>query len=244
MRVHDLARHGLANVQMAGETAILRLGRSVGEVLLAIHVAAHAEVRALDGAETEAVLVVVTRRAQTPTQLSRPRVTDEPAPPLRGSGESIGTERHPRDSIGGQRTLKAPGEVLADERLLVLGLMAAAALAVRHRLREVGMALGRVTLPAVDTLGGVTTLGVVGRDRSRVTGRAGFNVGNRPGDRVRTRAVERARHQTTATARNDERDDHEHPRPRRKSTQRFHNRKGSSPSAHPAHMGPWPNTPT
>src|SRR5262249_6852622 len=154
------------------------------EVPLTILVAPHAEVRALDEAEIETVLVVVTGRAQTTSQIPGRRVPDETSAHRRRGGESVVPERGARGPVVTQLALKSTGEMLAGQRLLVLSLMAAAALAVGNWLREIGMTLRRVTLPAVDALSRVTTLGVVSRNRPRVTGRAGFDVGGGPRDGV------------------------------------------------------------
>ena len=64
MRVHDLAGHGHPNSTMAGDASILPVGSQIGKMPLTIGVAADAEVCPLDGAETEAVVIVVTRCAQ------------------------------------------------------------------------------------------------------------------------------------------------------------------------------------
>lgn len=63
MGVDYLTGHGLPDPNVAREAAILRVGSRVGEMLLATPVAADAEVGLLDSAETEAVVVVVARRA-------------------------------------------------------------------------------------------------------------------------------------------------------------------------------------
>ena len=63
MGVDYLTGHGLPDPNVACEAAILRVGSRVGEMLLATPVAADAEVGLLDSAETEAVVVVVARRA-------------------------------------------------------------------------------------------------------------------------------------------------------------------------------------
>jgi hypothetical protein len=67
-------------------------------------------------------------------------------------------QRLPRVPIVVQREQITRGEMLADQSLLVLRLVAAAALAVPDRLREVRMAAWRVALPTADALGRVETL--------------------------------------------------------------------------------------
>ena len=66
-----MAEHSRASTNVACDAAILRVGAPIGKVLLAISVAADAEVGLLDGAEPEAVVVVVTRGTQTAAE--RPR---------------------------------------------------------------------------------------------------------------------------------------------------------------------------
>src|SRR5262249_39755764 len=139
VRVDHLACHGHADSNVACEAPILRVGGPVGKMLRALTVAAAAEACALDQPETEAVLVVVTRRAQTAGQFTGHGITDESSPGRRRDGESVPTKRRPGGPIAVQRALKAAGEVLAGKRLLVLGLVAAPAFAVFNRLREVGM---------------------------------------------------------------------------------------------------------
>jgi hypothetical protein len=206
MRVDDLARDGLANPNMAGDAAILRFGRRAGEMLLAICVTAEAEVCPLNGAEIEAVLVVVTRRAQTTAQRPRRRIANETSRRLGWGGESVVAKRRPCRAIVVQRALKSGGEVFAGQGLLVLGLMAAAALAIVHRLGEIGVAVGYVALPATDARRRVTTLEIARADRPRVTGDAVFDIRGRTryGCRVRPR---RLRDQKAATDRKRKRDD-------------------------------------
>src|SRR5262249_61121852 len=65
VRVDDLACYGLAHPNVACDASILRVGGSVGKMLLALHVAAHAEACALDQAEIAAVLGVGPSLART-----------------------------------------------------------------------------------------------------------------------------------------------------------------------------------
>ena len=179
MRVNDLAHYGLANPNVAGDAPVLRVGDRAGKVLLAMFVAADAEARPLDGGETEAVFVVVTRRTQTTAQIPGRGIADETSRlPGRG-GESIVAKRHPCRAVAVQRALKSADEVLAGQRLLILGLVAPATLAVVNRMGEVGMAAGGVALSATDAHGRMTTFGVVGADRLRVALAAVFDVGDR-----------------------------------------------------------------
>jgi hypothetical protein len=134
VRVDDLACHGHANPNVACDASILRVGGPFGKMLLAFTVAAAAEACALDQAETEAMLVVVTRRAQTAAHFTRHGITDEKSRRPRRGGESVPAKRRPGGPIAVQRALKAAGEVLAGQRLLVLGLVAAPAFAVPNRL--------------------------------------------------------------------------------------------------------------
>jgi len=69
MRVHDLAHHGLASANVACHASILRIRGDVWKMLRTIPVAGDAEGCALDSAQTEAVVVVVTRCTQTTAQL-------------------------------------------------------------------------------------------------------------------------------------------------------------------------------
>jgi len=69
MRVHDLARHGLASANVACDASILRIRGDVWKMLRTIPVAGDAEACTLDSAQTEAVVVVVTRCTQTTAQL-------------------------------------------------------------------------------------------------------------------------------------------------------------------------------
>src|SRR5206468_659256 len=121
VRVHDLACHGHADPNVACDASILRVGGPDGKMLLAFAVAAAAEACALDEAETEPVLVVVARRAQTAAHFTGPGITDEDARRRRRGGESVPAQRRPGGPIAVQRALKAAGEVLAGQRLLVLG---------------------------------------------------------------------------------------------------------------------------
>src|SRR5262245_53008462 len=188
MRVDDLTCHGRANPDVACGAPVLRVGPYVGEVLLAVSVAADAEVFPLHGGEAEAVVVVVARRAQATAQRPGNRITDEPsrhrdvrhAGTLRIGrfGESLSAERRPQSPLAVQRALSSAGEVLAGQGLLVLGLVTAPALAVPDRLREVGMAPRRVALPTTNALGRVTTLGVVDGGRPRVAGHTVFSIGD------------------------------------------------------------------
>ena len=59
----------------------VRPGVGIGEVRLPTRVAADAEVGALHGAEAEAMLVVVARRAQAAAELARGDVADEALAP-------------------------------------------------------------------------------------------------------------------------------------------------------------------
>ena len=64
-----MAEHSRASTNMTCDASILQVGAPIGKVLLAISVAADAEVGLLDGAEPQAMLVVVTRKAQTTAEL-------------------------------------------------------------------------------------------------------------------------------------------------------------------------------
>ena len=183
---------------MAGEAPILLLGRHIGEMLLPIGVAPDAEVCPLDGAETEAVIVVVTRRAQTTAHVPGGRVTDETPGRRRGGGESILPERRPCRAVAVKGALESAGEVLAGQRLLVLGLVAGRARGVLDRLRELGMTSWRVALPTTNALHRVTTLRVVRDGRRGVTGRTVFDVGDGPREGLRVRPRRRRQQQETA----------------------------------------------
>jgi len=178
--VDDLAEHSRASTNMTCDASILQVGTPIGKVLLAISVAADAEVGLLDGAEPEAVVVVVTRGAQTAAQLAGRRITDEPPCVSIRSSESISAKRPPCGDLVVQRALKSSGKVLADKCLLELGLVAAPAFAVSDRLREVGMAPRRVALSAMNAHRRVTTFGVVRDGLPRMAGHAVFDVGGRP----------------------------------------------------------------
>src|SRR5215470_18357437 len=167
-------------------------------MLLARSVAAGAEVRPLDRAETESVLVVVARRAETAAHLTGRRITDESSRGRRRGSESVRAKRCLRGSVAVERALKAAGEVLAGQRLLVLGLVTAAALAVGNRAREVGMTVSRVTLPAANALGRVAAFGVVRDRRAGVTLGARLDVGDRSRDGLGVRPVRRPRQQEAA----------------------------------------------
>jgi hypothetical protein len=187
MRVDDLARHGRPSPNMACEASILPVGSRIGEVLLTIPVTADAEVGSLDGTETEAMIVVVARRAQATAAQAGGRIPDKPSPRRRRGGESVSAERRPRSPVAVQRALKPTGEVLAGKRLLVLGLVAAPTLAVADRFREVGMPPRRVALPTTNAPGRVTTVGVVRGGWRRVARHTGLDVGDGPRDRLRVR---------------------------------------------------------
>jgi hypothetical protein len=64
-----LAEHSRASPNVTCDASILHVGAPIGKVLLAISVAADTEVGPLDGAEPQAMLVEVTRQAQTTTEL-------------------------------------------------------------------------------------------------------------------------------------------------------------------------------
>src|SRR5262249_47218336 len=199
MRVDDLAAHCLAHAHVALQASIPQAGSRDGEVLFASRVAPSTEVRLLHGAETDAMLVVVTRRAQATPQLARGRVTHEAPPARGGNGEALLPKRFPRGPIIVQRTQITCGEMLADQRLLVLRLVAAAAFAVPDRLREVRMASWRVALPTADALGRVETLGIMRTHRRCVAVLASFDVHGGPGDGPgRIGARGRPRHQEAA----------------------------------------------
>ena len=102
MRVDDLACYGLAHPNVACDASILRVGGSVGKMLLALYVAADAEACALDQAEIEAVLVVVTCRAQTAAQVTGPGITHEDARRRRRGGESVPAKSRPGGRIAVQ----------------------------------------------------------------------------------------------------------------------------------------------
>jgi len=71
-------------------------------MLLALYVAADAEACALDQAEIEAVLVVVTCRAQTAAQVTGPGITHEDARRRRRGGESVPAKSRPGGRIAVQ----------------------------------------------------------------------------------------------------------------------------------------------
>jgi len=161
-------------------------------------VAADAEVGPLDGAEPEAVVVVVTRGTQTAAQLPRRRITNEaPCVSIRSS-ESISAKRPPCGDLVVQRALKSSGKVLANKCLLELGLVAAPALAVSDRLREVGMGPRRVALSAMNARSRVTTFGVVRDGLPCVADRAIFDVDGGPRDFGRRRPPRRRRRRQEA----------------------------------------------
>lgn len=141
-------------------------------------VTAEAEVRSLDRAEAQTMLVVVTGRAQPSTQIASGLVTDE----VPSRHESLAAQRRPCGAITVQRLLDAAREVLARDRLLELGLVTAATLRVLNGLREVRMVRGRVALSAADALGAVEARGVLGSRSSRVARLAPFDVHGRSGD--------------------------------------------------------------
>jgi hypothetical protein len=70
MRVDDLPADGLAHANVTLHAAIRQAGRWDGEVPCAPRVAPGAEIRRLHGAQAEAMLIVVTRRAQTTAELA------------------------------------------------------------------------------------------------------------------------------------------------------------------------------
>jgi hypothetical protein len=241
MCVDDLAARRRAHVHVTAEASVLGIGNAGGKMLLPVSVAPHAKLGALDRAETEAMLVVVTRRAETTTEISGRGIADEASSRRRRNRESVLAERRPRGPVVAQRALKSAGEMSAGEGLLVLGLMAAPALTVRNGLRKVRMSRGRVALPAANALGGVPTLGVVGGDRPRVARRAGLDVGRGPGDCLGVRPIGPPREQDAARGQRGhqqypESGDHDIA-----PVLRFHNRKRSSPCARAWDIGPWPD---
>jgi hypothetical protein len=170
-------------------------------MLLAICVAADAEVCPLHRAKTEAVVIVVTRRAQAAAELAGRRIADETSRRISRGGESVPAERRAFGALVVQRALKATGEVPAGERLLVRRLVAASARCVPDRMREVGMACERVALPAADSLQRMATLGVVLGDGPRVAADARFDIWGRPREWCRVRPPG-LRHQHAAADRN------------------------------------------
>ena len=212
MRVDDLARDGRADLNVAGDASILGVGGwTSGKVLFPISVTAEAEARLPHRDETEAMIVVVTGRAQTTAELHGRSIPDEPACALDRYRESVSAERGSSGLVTVERALESGSEVLAEKCLLVLGLVAAAALAVGDRLGEVGMAPSRVALPAPDAFGRVTTLGIVGGDRPGVAGRTVFDIRGRPGDRSRVRPLRRPPEQDAPGDGDGERDDQKAP---------------------------------
>src|SRR5262249_13790719 len=158
MRVDDLSVLRRPRAHVAAR-ATVDIGRALTvEVLLVPYMTGVAELRTLDGFEVEAMLVVVTREAQTPAQRARGRVADEALASRGGHDESLVAEGDPRRLIAVEGMWLPARTRGALERLLVGGLMAAPARAVLHRLREVRMASRRVALPAANAHGGVTTL--------------------------------------------------------------------------------------
>jgi hypothetical protein len=91
--VDDLPEHSFASTNVTSDASIVQVGAPVGKMLLAISVAADAEVGVLDGAEPEAVVVVVTRGAQTAAELPRRRIPNEAPRVAIWSRESITAER-------------------------------------------------------------------------------------------------------------------------------------------------------
>src|ERR1700730_10213994 len=213
MRVDDLPVHGLAHTHVALQTAIRHAGCLDGEVPFPPRVAPGAEVRPLHGAEAKAMVVVVTRRAQTTADLARGGVTHEASPPRRGDSETFLAERHPSGPVVVQCAQLTRGEMRAGQGLLVLGLVAAAALAVLDGPGEVWMVAWRVALPTADALGRVETLGVVHAYRRRVAGLAPLDVRGGPGDRRRRIGARgRPRRQEAAGARERQRSHEQDPR--------------------------------
>src|SRR5262245_6082517 len=126
MRVDDLACHGRADPNVARNASILGVGGwTGGKVLLPISVTADAEAWLPHGDETEAMIVVVTGGAQTTAELLGRRIPDETARVLDRGRESVPAERCSSGRIVVERALESGGEVPAEQRLLVLGLVAA-----------------------------------------------------------------------------------------------------------------------
>src|SRR5215831_20665354 len=147
MDVDDLSLDGLAHAHVALHATVRQTGRGGGrEVLFAPCVAPGAEIRSIHGTEAEAVFIVVARRAQPAAELSRGRVAHEPASGSCGSGEAVRAQRLPRSGITVERSELPRGEVLAGQRLLVLRLVAASALAVLDRTQEVRVPIRRMAL--------------------------------------------------------------------------------------------------
>jgi len=153
MRVDDLAGHAFAGPHMTRHTAIRRPGGGDGEMLRPTAVAANAEVCLPHGAEAEAMLIEMARRAQAATQRARGGVTGELSSAGRGYAKAFPAERGPSRAVAVQHALNAGGEVLALQSLLELRLVAAAARRIPDGPREVGMVSCGVTLPAAEPHG-------------------------------------------------------------------------------------------
>src|SRR5262249_8725697 len=139
VRVHDLAGHRLSLAHVARHAAIAEARRGIGEVVTTVGVAAGAEFRTLHGGEAQAMLVVGAgqRAGGAPPGGAGAGPPTEAPPARRGQGEARPPQRLARLAIVVERQRLPRGEVLAGQRLLVLRLVAAAALAVADRLREV-----------------------------------------------------------------------------------------------------------
>jgi len=198
MGVDDLAGQRFPDPNVAREASILPVGSRVDEMLVETPVAADAEVSLLHWAETEAMVVVVARCAQATAHVPGRRITDKTSGLGGRGGESVLAQRRPRGPVAVQGALESAREVLAGQRLLELGLVAAPTLAVAHRFREVGMATWRVALPTTDAPGRVATLGVVCGGGRRVAGHTVFDVGDGPRHCLRIRP-RRSRHQEAAS---------------------------------------------
>src|SRR5215467_6300833 len=104
MRVDDLSVLRRPRAHVAAR-ATVDIGRALTvEVLLVPYMTGVAELGALDGFEVEAMLVVVTREAQTPAQRARGRVTDEALASRGGHDETLVAERDPRRLIAVEGT--------------------------------------------------------------------------------------------------------------------------------------------
>src|SRR4030095_5253334 len=128
MRVDVLALDRLPRSHVALHAAVARYRD--GEVGVPIRMTARAEIDPLHGATPQAMLVVVTRRAQATSQRARGGITHEDTAGGRGRRECVTAQLHSGHPVVIEGPLLAAGEMPAGDGLLVLGQMTAPALAV------------------------------------------------------------------------------------------------------------------